>query len=194
MDNNSKENGKYAGRYYYNYKDSYYERRYKDSNFEHTRPVKVLDNGYNHEVKISKMGLACPKYSGFNHLVVFLRWAYEKNMLKESLFGNEPLLKPALEGNGDLREVLANSPFMKGKIYSNYFTDECRDFAETFYDFGSDGSYPGCVDDNALAYFGEEKYHCEEFQDEAYLFVPYGEDYYKSLSKYIEDAWAKRQA
>ena len=36
-----------------------------------------------------------------------------------------------------------------------------------------------------------EKYNCEEYKDEAYLFVPYDEEYYKGLSEYIDIAWKK---
>ena len=36
-----------------------------------------------------------------------------------------------------------------------------------------------------------KKYHCEEYKDEAYLFVPYDEEYYQGLSKYIDKAWEK---
>ena len=34
----------------------------------------------------------------------------------------------------------------------------------------------------------EEKYNCEEYKNEAYLFVPYNEKYYQGLSKYIDEA------
>lgn len=39
--------------------------------------------------------------------------------------------------------------------------------------------YPADVDDNALRFFGPERYHSDEFQDEAYLFIPFEEDYYR---------------
>ena len=41
--------------------------------------------------------------------------------------------------------------------------------------------YPADVDDNALRFFGPERYHSNEFQDEAYLFIPFDEDYYQAI-------------
>ena len=150
---------------------------------------KVLDDGNSHESKIDKLGLTCPPLSGFNHLAVFVRWAYGKGMIKEEIFRIEPLLKQALDGNGDIRKALAKSTCFKGKLLSDHFTDESREFVEWFYTFGHGDRYPACVDQNAENYFGTEKYNSEEFQDEAYLFVPYDDDYYKNLSKYIDDAF-----
>lgn len=149
----------------------------------------VIDDGYSHESKIESKGLSCPPLSGFNHLAVFLRWACGKGIVKEEVFRIEPLLKPALDGNGDVRKVLTQSTYFKGKIRSDYFTDESKEFVEWFYSFGHKGGYPSCVDQNAENYFGTEKFNSEEFQDEAYLFVPYDDDYYKNLSKFIDDAF-----
>lgn len=152
---------------------------------------RCLDQGQDHESKISEKELACAPLSGYNHLAVFLRWAYQKGMIREEVFEKEPRLEPAMKGAGDLREVLADSAYLKGRVRSDYFTEECRIFAEWFYAFGRSG-YPHCVDQHAEAYFGTEKYHCAQFKDEAYLFVPYDEAYYQNLSKYIDAAWENR--
>lgn len=151
---------------------------------------KLIDDGFSHESKIESKGLSCPPLSGFNHLAVFMRWAYGKGMIKEEVFRIEPLLKQALEGNRDIRKVLAKSTYFMGKIRSGLFTDESREFIEWFYTFDYAGRYPTCVDKNAENYFGL-KYNSEEFQNEAYLFVPYDDDYYKNLSKFIDDAYEK---
>ena len=42
--------------------------------------------------------------------------------------------------------------------------------------------------ESAMEYFGEEKYNCEEFQDEAYLFMPFDDEYIERMNKYIEKA------
>ena len=41
--------------------------------------------------------------------------------------------------------------------------------------------------DNALCCFGPERYHADEFQDEAYLFIPFDEDYYQAMAEVIEE-------
>ena len=146
-----------------------------------------LDNGFGHENKRQQKGLKCPPLSGFNHLAIYLRWAYEKGFILDEVFKKEPRLKPAMEGKGDLREVIADSSYLKGRMQSYYFTEEFKNFSEWFYQ-----DYCGCVDDYAENYFGTERYNSDEFQDEAYLFVPYNEEYYRGLSKYIDDNWENK--
>lgn len=46
-----------------------------------------------------------------------------------------------------------------------------------------------CVDFYAQNYFEKEVYESKELKNEAYLFVPYDERYYKGLSESIEKAW-----
>ena len=45
--------------------------------------------------------------------------------------------------------------------------------------------YKRQVDDNALRFFGPGRYHSDEFQDEAYLFIPFDEDYYQAMAEVI---------
>lgn len=146
-----------------------------------------IDNGEDHESKILEKNLNCPVRSGYNHLAVFLRWAYNKGLLTENVLKGEPLLEPALNGQGDIREVIAKSKYMKGAIMPSYFSKESREFVCSFYQFGDDG-YPCCVDEVAEEYFGD-RYNSDEFQNEAYLFVPYDENYYRALSRFIDEAW-----
>lgn len=153
--------------------------------------AKMLDNGVLHEQKIKEMDLSCPPLSGYNHLAVFLKWAYNRGFVKAEVLSSEPLLEPAMRGEGDLREVLANSEYLKGRLLPAYFTDECRAFAEWFYDFEADYSYPLSVDKVAEEYLGE-KYNSPEIKNEGYLFVPYNDEYYKNLSRFIDEAWEKR--
>ena len=47
------------------------------------------------------------------------------------------------------------------------------------------------MDRYARSYFGDE-FKNRKFKGEAYLFVPYDEDYFVGLSKYIEEAWNNR--
>lgn len=151
-----------------------------------------IDDGFKHEAKIVEKKLSCPPLSGFNHMAVYLRWAYNKGLLLDSVLESEPRLKAALDGEGDLREVIANSELLKGKINTDLFTEEGALFTRVFYQFNDcKYVYPLCVDKNAKAYFGE-RYKDKHFKHEAYLFVPYDEAYYVNLSKYIDDAWNNR--
>ena len=154
----------------------------------------ILDIGRDHENKISKKELAVPPLSGYNHLAVFMKWAYIKGMIQDTVLEQEPRFIKAVNGECDLREVLANSDFFNGKIQTDYFTVEYRFFVESVYGLRCSGPYPGQVDKNAEEYFGRERYHCDEFKHEAYLFVPYDEQYYANLSRFLDNAWLKYQS
>ena len=120
-----------------------------------------------------------------------MRWAYENGFLTDDLLEREPRLKAALNGKGDVRKVMANSIRLNGEIKIEYFKQEYKQFVCTFYEFYGKDTYPKAVDKYAIKYFGRKRYYSDEFKDEAYLFVPYDDDYYMNLSKYIDKAWEK---
>jgi len=125
------------------------------------------------------------------HLAVFLRWAAEKNLLSEKLKEAAPGIdRFAADITVDLRKVIATHPAFNGRLRSYHFKKEAQRFVNKFYVFGNVG-YPNCVDEYAEKVLGTEKYNCAEYKNEAYLFVPYDEKYYKGLSKYIEKEWKK---
>ena len=152
--------------------------------------MSVLDIGKNHEAKIIRKELAVPPLSGYNHLAIFMKWAYINGMLRDEVL-KEPDFIKGVTGECDLREVLANSSFFNGVIRTDYFAIEYRDFVEGVYGIGCSGPYPGQVDKNAEEYFGREMYRSEELADEAYLFVPYDSTYYANLSRFLDAAWLK---
>ena len=92
----------------------------------------IIDTGNRHESKIESKHLDCPPLSGYNHLAVYMRWAYNKGLLSEELLKKEPRIEAAMRGEGDLREVIANSRYMNGKIRSEYFNEEGELFTKQF--------------------------------------------------------------
>ena len=150
-----------------------------------------IDLGKDHEGKIKEKGLSCLPLSGFNHLAIFIKWAYYKDMLSAQIFEKEPRLKNAMEGKEDLRKVIVESPFFKGCITTAHFKEEYQAFVQHYYNFYSDDCYPQRVDDYAVNYFGKERYNSVEFKDEAYMFVPYDDNYFnymkKALNKALDD-------
>lgn len=152
---------------------------------------RILDDGRTHENKIKNMQLSAPQYSGYNHLAVFLRWAAEKDLLSDKLIQMLPDAKKLItDPQSDIRQLIATFPAFGGRLRSFHFKKEAQRFVNKFYAFGRVG-YPNCVDEYAEKVLGSEKYNCEEYKNEAYLFVPYDEKYYKGLSKYIEKEWKK---
>ena len=97
------------------------------------------------------------------------------------------------DGRTDLRELIRDE--LDGRLYQGIFNEEGQAFAAYYYDHGNENDccYPADVDDYALHYFGEKRYHSPEFQDEAYLFVPFDETYYQGMKAYLERHYADFQ-
>lgn len=152
---------------------------------------RIVDQGFRHENKIKDMQLDAPELSGYNHLAVFLRWAAENDLLSDMLREAIPDIDHIVrDKESDLRKLIANHPAFRGCLRSFHFKKEARRFVSRFYVFNREG-YPSCVDDYAEKVLGSEKYNCAEYKNEGYLFAPYGEKYYKGLSKYITKEWKK---
>ncbi len=147
-----------------------------------------IDWGKDHEGKIKEKGLSCLPLSGFNHLAIFIKWAYYKEMLSTQILEKEPRLKNAMEGKEDLRKVIVESPFFEGCITTAHFKEKYQPFVWYYYNFNCDDRYPQKVDDYAMDYFGKKRYESAEFKDEAYLFVPYDDNYFNYMKKTLDKA------
>lgn len=147
----------------------------------------ILDTVRKHSSKITKKGLDILEINGANHISAFLRWSWENNLINDEFaeyFAED--IQQIKDGKYDIRKFLINS--LNGELTTEIYTDDGKEFCEWYYDYYSNKHeyrYPHDVDEMALDYFGEEKYNCDEFQDEAYLFVPFDEAYYEAMSKYI---------
>ena len=146
----------------------------------------IIDTVEMHSSKIRKKNLNIPEINGANHIAAFLMWAIGKKLISEEMeeFFDEEFVQ-LRKGLLDPRKFLINT--LGGELTMELFNSEGQQFIAEYYDFYGDTnpSYPGDVDSNALKYFGEEKYNCAEFDDEAYLFVPFGDDYCKAMNRYI---------
>ena len=69
---------------------------------------------------------------------------------------------------------------LDGCLFSVLFNQQGRAFAGYYYGEGDSPYYPADIDDYALKYFGPSRYHSNEFQQEAYLFIPFDEKYYQT--------------
>lgn len=153
----------------------------------------VIDTVESHSSKIEKKELDTPMISGANHIAAFFRWIMEHNMLNDDFVDFfEEEIAAIKQGKTDIRKFIINS--LGGEFLMDMLNDEGAAFADYYYNFyhGEDEPcFPGDVDNVAMDFFGEEKYNCEEFGDEAYLFVPYDESYYKAMCKYINKNYKK---
>lgn len=154
---------------------------------------RIIDFSGSHAKKIEDKGLPLDPINGCNHLAVFLRWCIEHSLIAPEFYENCPDIVDGVTNGSqtDLREFINEyfggylKPFQfsyMGACFTNYYYNWDDNAPEYF--------YPSDVDYYAERYFGTERYNSEEFQDEAYMFVPFDEDYYKGLSKLIDRAFA----
>ena len=93
--------------------------------------------------------------------------------------------------NVDLREFIRDE--LDGCLFSVLFNQQGRAFAGYYYGEGDSPYYPADIDDYALKYFGPSRYHSNEFQQEAYLFIPFDEKYYQTMAQVIEERFENWQ-
>lgn len=152
----------------------------------------IIDSSKYHGQKIIDKQLPLNTICGANHIAIFLRWCILHDYIAPEFCEHYPDVVREVKSGGlwDLREFLKDEfdgflmPFMLGYIGAN--------FCGFYYNWDAEDPeyfYPSDVDAYAEKYFGTEKYNSEEFQDEAYLFVPFDEEYYQGMAKYIDRAF-----
>lgn len=158
------------------------------------KPAKssVIDSSEYHSSKIAQKKLPLDKINGCNHMAIFLRWCVEHDLVAPEFHKNCPdVIEGVLSGKQtDLREFI--NEYFGGDLEMYQFSFLGAGFAHFYYNEELEDPrylYPADVDDYAEKYFGTERYNSGEFQDEAYLFVPFDEEYYRGMSKYIERAY-----
>jgi len=154
----------------------------------------IMDIGEEHRRKVPELKLPLEEIAGFQHMAIYLRWAMEHELMDEYFLKQHGEVARAVhEGSyqGDLREFIRDH--LKGDLRCDMFSKEGADFALWYYGETMEEShyYPCDVDNYALSYFGEEKYNCDAFKTEGYLFVPWTEEYYQGMAKRIDEQFAK---
>lgn len=156
----------------------------------------IIDTVEHHSSKIIDKELDIPEINGANHIAAYLRWAIDRSMINDELdefFAEE--IAAIKSGDLDVRKFLIDS--LGGELSMELFTEEGQRFSAAYYNFYPDDGepfYPNDVDNMALDYYGEEKYNCDEFKDEAYLFVPFDERYYAAMCRYIDKNYRRFKA
>lgn len=163
--------------------------KYVPDNFED-----IIDTVEEHSIKIEEKDLDLPEINGADHIGAYLLWIIDHDMINEEFlefFAEE--FEQIRAGTLDVRKFLIQC--LDGELNREILTDEGAEFTELYYDFYGDDepAYPSDVDNMARDYFGDERYESDEFSDEAYLFVPFDEEYIKRMHEYIDKAYAKLQ-
>ena len=153
-----------------------------------------MDDASYHLESIEEKGLPIDPINAYNHMAIYLRWCIEHDLMGEEFlkeYGEVAKQVKADPANVDLRAFIQDE--LDGCLFSVLFNQQGRAFAGYYYGEGDSPCYPADVDDNALRFFGPERYHSNEFQDEAYLFIPFDEDYYQAMAEVIEERFTNWQ-
>ena len=153
-----------------------------------------MDDASYHIESIEEKELPIDPINAYNHMAIYLRWCMEHDLMGEEFlaeYGEVVEKVKADSASVDLREFIRDE--LDGCLFSVLFNQQGRAFAGYYYGEGDSPYYPADVDDNALRFFGPERYHSAEFQDEAYLFIPFDEDYYQAMAEVIEERFENWQ-
>ena len=158
----------------------------------------VMDDAEGHLEKFKEKDLPLDTITAYNHLAIYLRWCMVNDLMRDDFlerFGDLVSRIKSGSADDDLRVFIKDN--LNGKLTRFLFNKQGRAFADYYYGsyYGANETpfYPGDIDNHALDYFGPERYHSDEFKEEAYLFVPYDEDYYRAMSQRIDRRFANWQ-
>ena len=156
--------------------------------------VVEMDDADWHLETIQEKGLQVDEINAYNHLAIYLRWCMEHDLMGEEFLAEYgEMAKKVKEdpASVDLREFIRDE--LEGQLVGPLFNKIGRAFASYYYGEPDSPYFPSDIDIYALEYFGSEKYHSDEFQDEAYLFIPFDEDYYQAMAEVIEERFENWQ-
>ena len=158
----------------------------------------VMDDAEGHLEKFKEKDLPLDTITAYNHLAIYLRWCMVNDLMRDDFlerFGELVSRIKSGSADDDLRVFIKDN--LNGQLTRFLFNKQGRAFADYYYGsyYGANETpfYPGDIDNHALDYFGPERYHSDEFKEEAYLFVPYDEDYYQAMSQVIGRRFANWQ-
>lgn len=150
----------------------------------------VMDDASWHLEVLREKKLPVEEENAYNHLTIFLRWAISGDLMSQKFVNDHQDFLSMYKKNQSLMELRS---FVKeelgGVLLSSYFNLQAREFISYYYLNGESPDYPSDIDEHALEYFGEKRYFSDEFKNEAYLFVPFDENYYFDMAEIIQHIW-----
>ena len=153
-----------------------------------------MDDADWHLESIQEKGLPVDEINAYNHMAIYLRWCMEHDLMSVEFMERyweqvQPFMADL--SRADLRGFIRDQ--LKGQLFGALFNKEGAAFAGYYYGEADSPYFPSDIDNYALEYFGPEQYYSEKFQEEAYLFIPFDEDYYQAMAKVIEKRFVNWQ-
>ena len=153
-----------------------------------------MDDASYHIESIEEKELPIDPINAYNHMAIYLRWCMEHDLMGEDFLKEHSEVVKQVKADPasvDLRAFIQDE--LDGCLFSVLFNHQGRAFAGYYYGEGDSPYYPADIDDYALKYFGPSRYHSNEFQQEAYLFIPFDEKYYQTMAQVIEERFENWQ-
>ncbi len=147
-----------------------------------------------HLETIQEKNLPVDEINAYNHMAIFLHWCMEHDLMGEEFLAEygEVVEKVKADPAGvDLREFIRDE--LDGQLVGPMFNKIGRAFASYYYGEPDSPYFPSDIDDYAISVIGQERNYSDEIQDEAYLFIPFDEDYYQAMAKVIEERFTNWQ-
>ena len=153
-----------------------------------------MDDAAWHLESIQEKGLPVDEINAYNHMAIYLRWCMEHDLMSAEFMERyweqvQPFMADL--SRADLRGFIRDQ--LKGQLFGALFNKEGAAFAGYYYGEADSPYFPSDIDNYALEYFGSEQYYSDKFQDEAYLFIPFDENYYQAMAKVMEKRFADWQ-
>lgn len=148
--------------------------------------IEEMDDADSHLETIHEKGLPVDELNAYNHMAIYLRWCMENDLMGEDFLKEYSETVKQVKGNPssvDLRIFIRDE--LDGQLAGPMFNKEGRAFASYYYGEMDSPYYPSDIDNYAIGMIGEERNYSDEIQDEAYLFIPFDEEYYQAMAKVI---------
>ena len=153
-----------------------------------------MDDAAWHLETIREKHLPVDEINAYNHMAIYLRWCMEHDLMSVEFIEryNEPYQAFLADiKQADLRSFIRDA--LKGKLFGALFNKEGAAFAGYYYGESDSPYFPSDIDNYAIGIIGQERNYSDEIQDEAYLFIPFDEDYYQAMAKVIEERFTNWQ-
>ena len=157
-----------------------------------------MDDASYHIESIEEKGLPIDPINAYNHMAIYLRWCMEHDLMGDEFleeYGDVVQKVKADPASVDLRAFIRDE--LDGQLVGSMFNKIGRAFAAYYYGAYSNGQespfFPSDIDNYAIGVIGQERNYSDEIQDEAYLFIPFDEDYYQAMAKVIEERFTNWQ-
>ena len=154
-----------------------------------------MDNAIWHLTTLRKKKLPVDELNAFSHMTIYLRWCMEHDLMGAAFledYGATVKQVKADPGRVDLRVFLRD--MLNGQLFSVFFNQTGRAFASYYYGYAeSPPHYPSDIDSYAVSVIGQARNYSREIQDEAYLFLPFDEEYYQAMAQIISRRFAAWQ-